>query len=451
MKKTTRKSAPKSLVNPTTDTMALELASIRQSLDSLRVGLGFDGSSRAVISEEKRISIFISRGQTPAKPYTVQCDGALQSTFKLSSIRAAIFIVLMVDLEDRLEGGKGVEDPLSSVEKTLRALEPEAEKSIDSDAETESPDRIRVAVYRFWEFCQSTHHLRGIDLELDFDDKRLRLTARAPSGGEVKGLKLEVTSNEPTLSSILSQTLTRSPIEQVRKRKALFIPAGPDGADRFLLEMYDHQHELTVTSLYVRPPLPSYPDALLEKIAVSPRVRRRKALAFEGYRTGRFQFFEVLHEGTIWDLIRRSESRGFKLYPSNVTADDIASHLVNLISILRQYENYHLYITKMVVPFVVVTYDIKSNLVPECFTVFFQAFNSAAERDLGCFALHDRAVYQSISEHIVRWILHHPSTIRNRDEVIALLERVLRHLQEHGPIGFTEAIPQAPELEEAQS
>jgi hypothetical protein len=214
--------------------------------------------------------------------------------------------------------------------------------------------------------------------------------------------------------------------------------------------MYDHQHELTVTSLYVRPPLPSYPDALLEKIAVSPRVRRRKALAFEGYRTGRFQFFEVLHEGTMWDLIRRSESGGFKLYPSNVTADDIASHIINLVAILRQYENYHLYITKMVVPFVVVTYDIKSSFLPECFTVFFQAFNSAAERDLGCFALHDRAAHQSISEHIVRWILHHPSTTRNRVEVIALLERVLRHLQEHGPLGVVEAIPQSPDVEEGQ-
>jgi hypothetical protein len=205
--------------------------------------------------------------------------------------------------------------------------------------------------------------------------------------------------------------------------------------------MYDHPHQLTVTSLYVRPPLPSYPDALLDKMAVSSRVRRRKALAFDGYRTGRFQFFEVLHEGTIWDLIRHTDSGTFKLYPSTITSQDIASHIENLISILRQYENYHLYITKMVVPFVVVTYDITSSLVPECFTVFFQAFNSAAERDLGCFALYDRAAYQSISEHIVRWILHHPSTTRNRNEVIALLEQVLSHLQTKGPLGPTDPIP----------
>lgn len=429
------------------DSLALELAAIRQSLDFLRLDLGLNGASKPTAIEEKRLGVFITRSQTPAKPYTVQCDGELSSTFKLSPIRAAIFIVLMVDLEDRLEGGKGVEDPLTSIEKTLRALEPSGEKSSNGELEADSPDRIRVAVYRFWEFCQSTNHFRGVGLELEFDDKRLQLAARKPTGGEIEGLKLEITSNDPTISSILTQTLTRSPIEQVRKRKALFIPSGPDGADRFLLEMYDHPHQLTVTSLYVRPPLPSYPDALLEKMAVSPRVRRRKALAFDGYRTGRCQFFEVLHEGTVWDLIRRSDRGGFKLYPSTVTSEDIASHIDNLISILRQYENYHLYITKMVVPFVVVTYDIKSGLVPECFTVFFQAFNSAAERDLGCFALHDRAAYQSISEHIVRWISQHPSTIRNRQEVIGVLDQVLRHLQSHGPLGPTDPIPHALEME----
>jgi hypothetical protein len=452
MSKRARQSAPKispiAPDNAREDSLTLELAAIRQSLDFLRIDLGLNGSSRSPVVEDKRLGIFITRGKTPAKPYTVQCDGELSSTFKLSPIRAAIFIVLMVDLEDRLEGGKGVEEPLVSIEKTLRALEPSGQKALNGELEADSPDRVRVAVYRFWEFCQSTNHLRGVGLELDFDDKRIRLSAHTPTGNEITGLKLEITSNDPEISNILTQTLTRSPTEQVRKRKALFIPSGADGADRFLLEMYDHPYPLTVTSLYVRPPLPSYPDALLEKMAVSPRVRRRKALAFEGYRTGRFQFFEVLHEGTIWDLIRRSEYGGFKLYPSTISGHDIASHIENLMSILRQYENYHLYITKMVVPFVVVTYDIKSSLVPECFTVFFQAFNSAAERDLGCFALYDRAVYQSISEHIVRWISQHPSTIRSRQEVIDLLARVLRHLQNHGPLGSIEPIPQANDVEQ---
>ena len=50
--------------------------------------------------------------------------------------------------------------------------------------------------------------------------------------------------------------------------------------------------------------------------------------------------------------------------------DDVTAHLENLISILSNYENYHLSITKMVVPFVVVTYDIRSGALAESFTVF---------------------------------------------------------------------------------
>jgi hypothetical protein len=420
------------------DPVAYELSALRASIDQLRVSLGGEAPHRSTTPPQHRLSVFITRSSTATKPFSVQCDGDIASTFKLSSIRTAIFVVLLLDLEDRLEGGRGVEEPLTAIAKTLRALEPNTD-----DPDGESPERIRVAVYRFWEFCQSTNHVKGANVYLDFDDKRLRLTPKSTTSlAALDSLKIEVTSTEPEVAAILSQTLTRSPIEQVRKRKALYVPPGPDGADRLLLEMYDHPHELTVTSLYVRPPLPSYPDALLEKLAVSPRVLRRKALAFEGYRTGRFKFYEVLNEHTIWDLIRYTPQTGFKLYPRSVVAHDIAAHLENLISILSHYDNYHLYITKMVVPFVVVTYDIKSSALPESFTVFFQAFSSAAERDLGCFAMHDRALYQSISDHIVQWLVSHPSTVKNRGDVIALLQRVRDHLVHSGPLSLDAPIPE---------
>lgn len=421
------------------DQIAHELVSIRQSLEMLRSTLGADAAgAREALGEQYQLSVFITRSNTPSKPFLVQCEGALTASFKLSPIRAAIFIMLIVDLEDRIEGGGGVEDPFQTVVSISEALGTE-----EPEGEGEGIERIRVAIYRFWEFCQSTDYLKGPELELDFDDKRIKFIAlHRNSRSPLSALKIEVTSDDQTLSSVLTRVLTRSPLEQVRRRKALFVPAGADGADRLLLEMYDHPYPLTVTSLYVRPPLPSYPDNLLEKMQVSARVRRRKALAFEGYRSGRVQFFEVLNEDTIWDLIRGSDTDGFRMYPRIVDRDDIASHLANLIDILQRYENYHFYVTKIAVPFVVVTYDIKSRIPPECFTVFFQASESAAQRDLGCFALCDRAVYQNISEHIVHWILNHPSTKKDRDEVIGFLERVLAHLRDKGPLAVDEPAPE---------
>jgi hypothetical protein len=420
------------------DQIAQELVSIRQSLETLRSSLGVDAGGHMSSREQHQLSVFITRSNTPAKPFLVQCEGALTASFKLSPIRAAIFIMLIVDLEDRIEGGGGVEEPFQTVASIAEALGTE-----EAEAEGEGIERVRVAIYRFWEFCQSTDYLKGPELELDFDDKRIKFVAlHRETRAQLNGLKIEVTSDDQTLTSVLTRVLTRSPLEQVRRRKALFVPAGPDGADRLLLEMYDHPYPLTVTSLYVRPPLPSYPDDLLEKMQVSARVKRRKALAFEGYRSGRVQFFEVLNEDTIWDLIRGSDADGFKMYPRVVGRDDIASHLANLIDILRRYDNYHFYITKIAVPFVVVTYDIQSRIPPECFTVFFQASESAAQRDLGCFALCDRAVYQNISEHIVQWILNHPSTKKDRSEVIGFLERALAHLREKGPLSIDGAAPE---------
>ena len=394
-------------------------------------------SGERVTEPDQKLSIFISRTNTPGKPYSVQCDGIISTTFKLSPIRAAIFLVLILDLEDRSDGGAGVDDPTAAITATLATLSDK-----ESSEEAGNPDRIRVAVYRFWEFCDSTNHLKGSEYALGLDDKRLRFFVLNREGEPYKGnIEIEVTSNDLLISSILSHALTRSPKEQVRRKKALFIPPGVDGADRFLLEMYEHPHNLSVTSLYVRPPLQSYPDELLKKIGVSPRMLRRKALAFDGYRSGRFHFLEILNEHTIWNTIRRSPSGQFLLYPAQVTNEDIIEHLYNLASILTTYDNYQLHITRMVVPFVLVNYEIKGASTSEHYTVFFQAFGSAAERDLGCFAIHDQTLQQSVSQHIVKWLMNHPSTLRERTDVAQYIQKMIEYFKHNGPLNYSDPIP----------
>lgn len=429
--------------NKGTPPPASEGEKILARLDSIEFAIRHIGRTFAEMSGEKnsepgqKLSVFISRTNTSGKPYSVQCDGIISSTFKLSPIRAAIFLVLILDLEDRSDGGAGVDDPTAAINATLNAL-----SEAESNEEVGNPERIRVAVYRFWEFCDSTNHLKGAEYALGLDDKRLRFFVLDRAGEPFKGnIEIEVTSNDPVISSILSHALTRSPKEQVRRRKALFIPPGVDGADRFLLEMYDHPHKLLVTSLYVRPPLQSYPDELLKKIGVSPRMLKRKSLAFEGYRSGRFHFLEILNEHTIWNTIRRSPSGGFLLYPAQVTNEDIIEHLYNLVSILTTYDNYQLHITRMVVPFVLVNYEIQSSNSSEHYTVFFQAFGSAAERDLGCFAIHDQTLQQSVSQHIVKWLMSHPSTLRERGDVTRYIQKMIDYFKRNGPLNYADPIP----------
>jgi len=42
----------------------------------------------------------------------------------------------------------------------------------------------------------------------------------------------------------------------------------------------------------------------------------------------------------------------------------------------------------------------------------------------------------------VHWILNHPSTKKDRDEVIGFLERVLAHLRDKGPLAVDEPAPE---------
>jgi hypothetical protein len=60
----------------------------------------------------------------------------------------------------------------------------------------------------------------------------------------------------------------------------------------------------------------------------------------------------------------------------------------------------------------------------------------------------DRALYQSISDHIVQWLVSHPSTVKKRGDVIALLQHVRDHLMQNGALSLDEPIPVGPLSEE---
>ena len=161
---------------------------------------------------------------------------------------------------------------------------------------------------------------------------------------------------------------------------------------------------------------------------------KRKNLALEAYEAGRLNFTEILRRETIWDMIRLRPNGAFKLYPPQVTQEQVADHLELLIGVLQRYENYQLYLTDAEIPFVLVTYEVRSSNIPEIFTVFFQPFSSPDREDLGCFVVYDDLVRQSVSDHIADWLLSHPSTVRNKTAVIDELRTVRDYLEEHGPL-----------------
>ncbi|MFN8392872.1 MAG: hypothetical protein U0136_21445 [Bdellovibrionota bacterium] len=381
------------------------------------------------------IKVFFNRQTSVRKPFRVDFQGAIQRSEGLSAVRAAIFLVMLLDLRDRLEGGCGASDPAVECARVAQLLEPAAKSADPANV-------MRVALYRFFDYFERENPLSSTQLSIRFDVDSLRFSLTDGSGLPFeRAVQLDIASNDPAVEQILSTAFHSSPLAAVKRRKSLYVPAGPSGSDRLLLEMYNHPHRLRVTSLYVRPPFQSYPEHLLHLIGIDERVIERRRIAFEGYRAGRFHFLEILPKRVIWNLIRSDGKRRFKMYPPQVKQSHVLDHLDNLIHVLRTYEHYEFYVTDATIPFASVIYEIHSSEVPEFYSVFFQSFDSAEEHDLGCFVMSDPHVYQSISDHIVNWVVTHQSTVRERDDVIKFLRKVRKHLHQHGPLGPDEPAP----------
>lgn len=377
----------------------------------------------------RKLDIFFDRLSGERKPYAVKIEGILKATQKLSPIRTAILIVLLLDLQDRYEGGRGVIDPFDAIVRAYSMLE--ADTAIDEHLQ----NSIRVALYRFDIFMKESAAFRSDEHSLVFDSNSGRLSLNDAEHNSVTDpIQISVTTNDSAIAEVLDRILATSPLARARKRKALYVPNGKENFDRLLLELYDHNHPVKATVLYFRPSIQSYPHSVLEAIGVSDYMSIRKDIVFNAYRSGRCEVHEILNKQTIWDMIRFTPEAGFKLYPKQITQPLVKEHLEHLIYKLQTFEHYNLVLTDAAFPFHVHTFEIRSGEVPEYFSLFMRRFIKQFIHDVSCFVVNDPLVYQSIHEHIVEWILSHPSTVRERKQVIAEIRSVLQHLEEHGPI-----------------
>ncbi len=422
--------------------LRMEIRDLREELISMR-GLRDDihrlertlRSSERTLSEPaptaavRKLDIFFDRLAGERKPYALKAEGILKATQKLSSIRTAILIVLLLDLQDRSDGGRGVIDPFDAIVRAYSMLE--SDIAIDEHLQ----NSIRVALYRFDIFMKESATFKGEELSLVFDSNHSRLTLVDVDHNTFSDpIQLSVTTNDSAIAEVLDRILATSPLARARKRKALYVPNGKENFDRLLLELYDHSHPVKATVLYFRPSIQSYPHSVLEAIGVSDYMSIRKDIVFNAYRSGRCDVLEILNKHTIWDMIRYSPENGFKLYPKQITQPLVKEHLEHLIYKLETFEHYNLVLTDAAFPFHVHTFEIRSGDVPEYFSLFMRRFIKQFIHDVSCFVVNDPLVYRSIHEHIVGWILSHPSTVRERKLVIEEIKGVLRHLEEHGPL-----------------
>ena len=406
-----------------------ELSALRGEVQQLRAQLNVSASQQQDESlRTAHLHVFFDSFEGERKPFLIKMDGILTASLTLSSIRTAILLVLLLDLQDRFENGRGVTDPLDTVIKTHIALSGEEDNTLLRNS-------IRVALYRFGQFFEKRKEFHGEHYALRFNAKELTLNIADERGRNVaEKIVVEVTSNNPSISAVADEILATSPLQRVRKRKTLFVPEGPEGLDRLLLELYDHPYPVKVTSLYFRPSAQTYPTTLLQRMGFSEANLLRKQVMLAGYKSGRCEFTEVLNHSTIWNMIRQRPEGGFLPYPDNVGEDFVLEHLSYLIYKLETFEAYRLVLTDAQFPFYLGTYEIKSARMPEYFTVFFRRAASEYVHGVSVFVLNDPLVTQAIAQNVIQWVMAHPTTVHDRGEVIRFVKQVREHLKTKGPI-----------------
>jgi hypothetical protein len=152
---------------------------------------------------------------------------------------------------------------------------------------------------------------------------------------------------------------------------------------------------------------------------------KRKQLADLSRKSGKFKYLEIVALDGLQALTKCSPDGDMLAYPKGITRDDLRSHIHYLIDTLNLNDNYELVVTNAPFTFYVGNYVIHQEKIPEPITVFFGEFSSNYLHDSSCFAVNDPFVCQSVSGNIINWILNHPETTRNKQNVVAVLERML--------------------------
>ncbi|MFN8392885.1 MAG: hypothetical protein U0136_21510 [Bdellovibrionota bacterium] len=416
-----------------------ELKELHGKVNRLESKLQAPGMISSTAAEPRKafLRASLSRSSDGRKPFFLRMNGPIAYEKQLTELRAVIFLVLLLDLQERSEGGPGVANPIDWIMKSYAAV------CETSQTDNQLANNVRVGIHRFELFFHDEFQSHVGTYRLSFDAKHVRLSVVDGKGTQVnEALGVDLRTDDPILSALFDQILSSSPLERARKRKAAFVPPGPDGYEKLVLEMFDHPHPFTVTTIYFRVATISYPYTLLDHFRASHNLKRRREIALDGYRTGRFQFNEILSVDTVWDLIRYSDQdKRFKYYPKDVTLALVEDQLNCLVSQVESYPTYNLVLTEAPVPFYLGTCEIYGGNEAEYFTFFPRLSGEDRTRDVSCFVLADPVVTRDTQRNIVDWIIDHPLTQSSRTEVLATLNQVRDHLLSNGPLTLEETPP----------
>ena len=136
----------------------------------------------------------------------------------------------------------------------------------------------------------------------------------------------------------------------------------------------------------------------------------------------------MLHLSALDDFLRYSPQSGFKGYPPGVDVEDIVAHLDHLMEMIKTYSGYELVLTPAPLPFYFVTYDITRASRDELITIFFRHAAPGYFDAVSGFGVYDQAFGKTILRNVVSWIMKDPSSIREKEQVLEVLEAVKKRV-----------------------
>lgn len=409
------------------------ILNLKSDVEALQATLRGDHASHNNTQGAKhRLDVYIDhRSGSERKPFIVTVDGLFKNRSSMSAVRVMILLVLLLDLKDRCDGGKGIIDRRQAIRKAYDVI-------VGGEV-TDLDNTLRSALYRFEVFLADQKLLRNseIVLRFDFEECQFRVDGMRPD--QVPEIDLSVSSPLPVINAVINDLLASSPLTRLRREKALYAPPGPQGIDLMLAEMFDHQHPVSMTALFSRPSLQNFPYQLLQKIGASDQRLRRAKVVQDGYVSGRCKCLEILPRERIRNLIRADANGKFLWYPETIKIDDVEDHLNRWADLVEADNAYTLAITDAVTPFHMATFELNTAVMPEFYTMFMQRLSFEFMSEEGCFVVGERSAYTAISEHIVYRMLHHPTTVREFSLVAEELRLLAEQLRSKGPLPLSAA------------
>lgn len=368
------------------------------------------------------VRLHFDRTRLARKPFSVSMrigDAPDHATRTLSQVRTATILALFVELHQRGAEAVTKGGVPSKVQEVFNEILP--------DAGLVSLESARVAFIRAGQFLEEEFaEALGTGVTLSVEDGKLQLY-RSGEAVPAEKVHLEITSSDKRIAAFLDRAMQTTPLLCVRKHGSLFIPPGEDCQDRFVLDLIQGDAEFVQTTLFYRPTVVTVPPALMERMHLSETRRKRRDVLMEALSSRRGEYHEVLQRKALWDFAQRQGS-----YTRSISASEALDHLRNIMHMVETLPAFELILTDAFFPFYINATARTEGGETEHFVQFFQNGEDDHIRAVGAFAVKDEAAYLVATEQVVRWVLEHPTTTRNREKVLEELREVRDAVAAHG-------------------